>query len=278
MRRGWVLLVLALLLGWGGTAATLSMRGLAHPMGLAAHLGFLTTPAAVGGITLGMVLAGVLVITDRQRWRVAALWSAGLVLLGLLELSVYPDHRNDGHGDILPGAALLAWVIGARRGDARAGVDAACGAAAAAYLWAGVSKLQAGGLLWGHDGSLSLLIAERAVIGPAALRGLREAVAHSPALSAGMASAALLIELCGPLFLWPRLRRGFALAAVALHVGVAALMGYVYVEWCLTLLALVRLTTHTTQATQSTLPTHTNRSRRPEGLRRSMATKRPASS
>ena len=56
-----------------------------------------------------------------------------------------------------------------------------------------------------------------------------------------MATAALLVELSGPLFLWPRFRPWFALAAISMHMGVGLMMGYAYVEWWLTLLGLALL-------------------------------------
>jgi hypothetical protein len=46
-----------------------------------------------------------------------------------------------------------------------------------------------------------------------------------------MAAAALATELAGVAFLWPRARVAYAIAATALHAGIALLMGYVYVSW-----------------------------------------------
>jgi len=249
-RIGWGLWGLGVLGAWGGMAAALWDGGLQHPYGLASilPLDVLVSPAALVGVSALCVLCCVLFVAGWKRQRLATAWASVLLLYSHLELSVYPDNRNDGHGDILPGATLIFWVLFAwsTRGDRsereRAGLQAACGVVGAVYLWAAVSKLAASGPLWALKANLPLLIAERSLTGPEWVRAFREAVATSPALCIAMGTGALLIELCGPLFLWPRFRPAVALLLICMHAGVGVLMGYFYVEWWITLIGLTLIT------------------------------------
>ncbi|MCB9578374.1 MAG: hypothetical protein H6717_15220 [Polyangiaceae bacterium] len=56
---------------------------------------------------------------------------------------------------------------------------------------------------------------------------------------AGVAVAALVIELSGVVMIWPRMRLPFAVAATLLHGGIAMALGYVYFPWVLTVWAVV---------------------------------------
>jgi hypothetical protein len=165
-----------------------------------------------------------------------------VVLLALaihLQVSQWPGDQGVHHTALMPGAALAAYAVGyaiTRREGA--GNEAACGVVGAVYALSGLAKLAAAGLRWVAGGPLALLIAERSLDAPAPLAALRRAVAASPAACTALAVTTLLIECGGLVFLWPRARRVYAALALVMHVGIALLMGYVYVHFALVVAAL----------------------------------------
>ncbi|MDP2314655.1 MAG: hypothetical protein Q8P41_17255 [Pseudomonadota bacterium] len=162
-----------------------------------------------------------------------------LLVGGILEGALSPSGVH--HGKILPVVALAGWLVAQVRGgpDAdRNAVEAACGLTAAAYALAAYAKLAGAGLLWFDPDYLGLLLVERAVGAPAPLAALRLAVAEQPTLCVLLAGGALLTEASGALFVWAPARRPVALALLAMHAGIALLMGYVYVSWALVVVAL----------------------------------------
>jgi hypothetical protein len=66
---------------------------------------------------------------------------------------------------------------------------------------------------------------------------MRRAVAEHPSWCSALAVASLAIECAGVLWLWPRLRRTAAILAILMHVGIALLLGYLYVSWMILVVA-----------------------------------------
>ncbi len=64
-------------------------------------------------------------------------------------------------------------------------------------------------------------------------------VALSPPLCTFLAAATLVVELLAPALLFGPTRRPWVALAIGMHVGIALLMGYVYVDWVLVLVALL---------------------------------------
>jgi len=145
------------------------------------------------------------------------------------------DDRS--HSGALPAAALLAWWVGDMRGGRRAAFELVSGVLAAAYLGSALSKLSASGLAWIDGDALALLMIERTAWTTTAWASLVRWVAHQPVLTWSMAAATLLIEAAGPLMLWPRMRRPFAMASVLLHAGIGVFSGYWHVEFPLVAVA-----------------------------------------
>jgi hypothetical protein len=186
---------------------------------------------------LTLVLAGALLA-----WALRyAQGVAGSVAFACLWIGAHVEHalfaRDEGvrHGKFLAGAALFAWLLGyalARsRGDAEREKHAhewACGAVAALYLIAGLSKLWGAGLGWGHGGGVAMEIAAASSFGFAPLRALRTWTATAPLLPALFASGTLLIELAGGLFVVPRFRRAVAWLTASMHLGILLLLGFHY--------------------------------------------------
>jgi hypothetical protein len=201
---------------------------------------------AEGSAALGLGLALALVALalrwcwredDRAGWAVVALFAVAW----LIERASAEGHQGVRHGSLLPVSALIATLATPRLTGGRSAAlaqEAAWGAVAAVYTLAGLSKVLGSGLAWFSPTNLGLLILERAADAPEPLMGLRLAVAGSPALCVVLATGALLAELGGVALLWPRARPFLALALVFTHVGIAALMGYVYASWAIVLIAL----------------------------------------
>jgi hypothetical protein len=197
-----------------------------------------------GALGLGLALALVACV-GRWCWRDDA--RAGWAVVGLfglcwlIERVSAEGHQGVRHGSLLPVSALIALLAAPHltpRRSAALGQQAAWGAVAAVYTLAGLSKVLGSGLGWFSSSNLGLLILERAADAPEPLTSLRLAVAGSPALCVALATGALLAELGGVLLLWPKARPFVALALVFTHLGIAALMGYVYASWAVVLLAL----------------------------------------
>ena len=201
---------------------------------------------AEGSGALGLALALALVALtlrwcwredDRAGWAVVALFGVAWII----ERVSAEGHQGVRHGSLLPVSALIATLVTPRligRRSAELTQEAAWGAVAAVYTLAGLSKVLGSGLGWFAPSNLGLLILERAADAPEPLMGLRLAVAGSPALCVALAAGALIAELGGVLLLWPRARPFVALALVFTHVGIAALMGYVYASWAIVLITL----------------------------------------
>lgn len=223
---------LAVALGLGWAAILGALGGVpwreAGPLGLVAH------PVARLGLT---ALAAVLLLT----WTRSGRPGPALGLLLVAALGAWADAARTGAGEhharLLPFVALAGWLGGARLAPGRGAVDGAWGAVGAAYVASAVAKLAAAGPAWADGATVSLLLAERA--GPDALGALRATLAATPGLAGALATGALVIEGAGVLTLWPAARRGWAAAAAAMHLGIAGMLGYVYLPWLATLAALV---------------------------------------
>ena len=160
---------------------------------------------------------------------------AGLWLGAIAEHALFPGDTGVRHGKFMVGAVLLAWLIGYRlvrdRSTAareRHGHEWACGAVAALYLMAGLSKLFAAGLVWGQGGGVALQIAAGGGYGPEPVRALRIWVATDPLLPGLLAAGTLAIELSGVFFIAPRFRRIVAWLTAIMHLGIAFMLGFYY--------------------------------------------------
>jgi hypothetical protein len=204
-------------------------------------------PALAGWLDAPVFLVAVLVHVVGLVWWVrdpaaapgAVLALAPIAAGAVIERLASPSGVH--HGKLLPAAVLVAWIVALGRGGpdrVRRAIEAACGVTAATYTLAALAKIGGAGAGWFDPNYLGLLVLERAVGAPAPLAALRLAVAQRPAACLALATGALLIEGAGVLFVWPPARRPVALALVALHVGIAACMGYVYATWALVVLAL----------------------------------------
>jgi len=197
----------------------------------------IVAPAIWSALSLAFLAAGAAFLYGvRPRLSGAALLLL-LVVAAAVEAKVV-GRAGEHHGKHLPALALAAMVACAALGRERLAHQAACGAVGAAYVLSGLAKLLGSGAAWWQGGTLGLLVAERAVAGPAWLAAPRLQVALSPHLCSVLALATLLIECAGVAMLWPRARRAWAVAALGLHAGVALLMGYVYVTWVMVVVAL----------------------------------------
>jgi hypothetical protein len=193
---------------------------------------------------LGALLVGLLGL---RAW-LAAPWTLGPTLstLAPLALNAALEHLVDGpgvqHGKHMPSALLLCGLLGARldhADPARGAREAAWGAAAGTYLLAGLAKLLANGAGWLDPQAHALLLLERGLSAPGWLAAPRLFVAARPPLAAALAAGALLIELAGPLLLLRRARAPMVGLIALMHVGIALLMGYVYLPWVACLAALL---------------------------------------
>lgn len=183
------------------------------------------------GLSAVLGLGGLVVWARRPQPGWALLAVAPVAATAWLERLASPSGVH--HVKFLPAAALLFWAIGSWRSTEARGREAAAGVVAACYGLAALSKIVLSGWAWFEPANLGLLILERSVGAPAPLAALRLWVATQPAVCAGLAIGALLIELAGLLFVIPRLRIGLTVAFALLHLGIALLMGYVYLPWVL---------------------------------------------
>lgn len=231
-RPPWGRVAFALALCVEAVPKAIDMPELLHHARGAEALGLIVALALVG-------LAGRWCLRDDARagWAVVALFG---LCWGAERLSEDGQHAVR-HGSLLPVSALIAALAAPRlAGQREPGLaqEAAWGAVGAVYTLAGVSKVLGSGLGWFAPTHLGLLILERAPEAPEPLQSVRLAVAGSPALCVVLATVALLAELAGVLLIWPRARPFVATALMVTHLGIAALMGYVYMSWVILLFGL----------------------------------------
>lgn len=255
-RTGRSLWALGVLLALVDMYAWIGARGMNHPWGPSAWIEGLTrlgdrTPRLIAAvIVLGAMVAWV---RGTRRQFAAILVFAILLFYAHLKSTTVVHHTNEGRGGILAGATLLAWIAGSfgRGSEAereRRSIDLAAGAVGAAYLWAGLVKLLAGGPLWASHAGLDLLIVERSVGAMPPFGPIRLAVGTMPSIAAALGAVALVIELAGPLFMIPRFRMRYAAVAISMHLGIGVLMGYYYVGFWPVLVGLALLTNDDRQA------------------------------
>lgn len=218
--RRWV--SVAALISWAGTLGEVQ-RG-PHALGAA-------------WVALGSIAYVVSIVLWARGRRGGVL--GGLSAFALLALLVWIEAMpGERHGKHLPAIVLLASSIADLAGRPQRAIEASAGAVGGVYVSAGLSKLVVGGAGWLAPGALSMLIAERYVAAPEPLASLRHFVGLSPRLSSALALFALVAELGGIGWVVPRWRRAMAALAFAMHVGIALLLGFVYVEWMLVLVGL----------------------------------------
>ncbi len=244
------LLVLGLLATWGSLVRVLQVEGVPHARGLSAMVP-LEALVSMPGFVVSTGLFGV--AAAAFLWRRREGWAAvGMVLLyalmGHLQSAQWAlEAHQANRALVLPGAALIvyalvrAWVLRRGHGRDRAdawGLEGACGVAAACYTLAGASKLLGSGTAWADGSNLAMHVAVHAHNGVAALLPLRMAVADSLALCEVFGTLTLTVEASFFLFVFPALRRPYALAAAAMHVGIALVMGLHHYDWMFVVLGL----------------------------------------
>lgn len=177
-------------------------------------------------------------MNNRRPLAGAILAGVALGFLALVEDSQWPGEVGMRHGKMLPAAGLWGWALGAgfpgfRGPQNQRGLEGTAGVVGAVYFLAALAKIRSGGLEWVTPGTLQLLLAERAFEAPWPVSSLRWALASQPLLCGTLAISTLLVEGMGPLFLFPRWRRTFAMFITLLHGGVAVGMGFFYLPWVL---------------------------------------------
>ena len=244
------LLVLGLLATWGSLVRVLQVEGVPHPRGLSSLLPLDVLVSVPGFVLCTGLFVGAAAAFLWRRWEG---WAAVLMVLlygvlGHLQSAQWVlEARQANRALVLPGAALIVyvlvrtWVL--RRGGGRAradawGLEGACGVAAACYTLAGTSKLLGSGTGWAEGSNLALHVAVHAHNGVASLLPLRMAVAESLVLCEVFGTLTLTVEATFFLFVFPALRRPYALAAAAMHVGIALVMGLHHYDWMLVVLGL----------------------------------------
>jgi len=147
---------------------------------------------------------------------------------------------------MLPAVALLGLLLGplVQRGEGderqlEAGRQLALGMVGAMFTLSALSKWTAMGWGW-TDGEIhALLIFERGVGETGLLAEARLWMGHHPDVCGLFAAATLIVESTGALLLFPRTRRPWIVAAVALLVGFMVLPGVgMNLGWILVLVAL----------------------------------------
>lgn len=212
---------------------------LPYPRGLTAWIDLwpLTHPGPQ--LAMQVMLAVLMVLLWRGRRPTPVVLA--ILVLGtvqqLLSSAMHTDWGERQQGSQMPIAALVAWLVGRtllRQNPSRSATlpeDLACGVFAAGYTLAGVAKLSASGFAWVDGRALALLIQERAPTGGPVLEPIRSWVAQQSTLCTGMMAGALVLELAGPVFLFPAARMPFALCAVLMHASIGTLMGYPHADW-----------------------------------------------
>lgn len=192
-------------------------------------------PAAVAvlgaGAWLGVGVAALGALDwARDPTRKRGLWAYALALAAWSLAEQRLAAAGVTHGKLLPASVALALAL--------SGAEAACGVVAAIYTLAGIAKLRGAGALFLDPDYLGTLVLERSFHVAAPLGQLRLALAESRVLITLLAATTLVLELSGALFVLPRCRRPLALALLFMHAGIAAAMGYVYVQWAAVVLGL----------------------------------------
>lgn len=202
-------------------------------------------------LSLGyLALVGLFLVGWHRPW-------IALVILGVLlsirrfEIAQWPGDIVVRLGKYVPAAAcLLAWLVsssvlawlGHERVRAEAlGWDAACGVMAGAHVLAGIAKVRESGWVWLLPKYQSLLVAERAYVGPRILRGLRWSIASSKTASLVVGATGFSVELLAGLFVVPELRPFLLGVILLLYTGFLVLLGYFEIEWMLVLTAITLL-------------------------------------
>lgn len=186
-------------------------------------------------------IASAVYTTAVGRWAYGKRYGAlaGLVAFGLLAFMVWIQNMpGERHGKYLPALVLLVSCLSDLIGRPERAIESASGVVAAAYVSAGISKLVLGGRAWVAPGALSMLVIERAVTAPEPLRTLRHFVGTSPYLGSALAMLALVAELGAIGWVVPRWRRVMAVVCCAMHLGIALLLGFIYLEWMCVLVGL----------------------------------------
>ena len=209
--------------------------GLPYAHGLAAHwnLSFLASPLSTYTMSALLIIALLFFVRRRgEAW-------AGAGVIALMVLAYYirscqlPDDTGVGHSTFMPVAALIAYLIAQSLADHRQlprpqayGQEAACGIVATGYGLAGFSKLQGAGLAWAQGSNLSYQIAVHSYTGAPYLRPLRLWAAQRLGLCAVLGGLTLFIECSFFLFAWAPARKIYCALTIAMHAGIALLMGF----------------------------------------------------
>ena len=249
--RARLVVALGLLVAWVGALGRIAgPGGIPHPRGLTALLPLAVLRQGPARVAMSGMLVLALVAFVRQLrpvWPALGCFSL-FFLAARVEEGLGPGDTAITHGKFLPGVVVLLLALGFVRGrhrpdgGERTALALASAGVAAIYLWAGVAKLWHGGAQWAWTSNIGLLVCERSLLVPEPLAGLRRWAGLHPVALGWAASAALVLELSGVAFVVPRLRRRTALHLTLMHLGIAVLMGYLYLEWLLTLWGLVAWT------------------------------------
>lgn len=242
-RAGQACIALGLAFGWASLGRVGEVAGLPYAPGPLAALPM--NAAVEGAATALFVLA--LGAFGLGRGREAA--GGGLALLLALGTQAmawqWPGEVGANSATMLPGGALAAWWVarrvGRRAGEDEAarearGVEAACGVVAAGYFVAAASKVYTSGLAWAGPANIGLQIATQGSLVPEPLQGWRLAAAASRWLCGTVGVGTLILEGGALSFLWPAARLPHALLLVAMHLGIAVLMGLHHYDWMFTAL------------------------------------------
>ncbi|GDX80615.1 hypothetical protein LBMAG42_24260 [Deltaproteobacteria bacterium] len=236
-RAGRLVVGLGLAMAWASLGRVLRVEGLPYaPFGLDA----LPMNAGIGGVASVVFVAAWLAFV--RDWRADRAAGALVTLLALgaqAQRWQAPADTGVNGATMLPGAALFAWWVARRTArDPLAreerGIEAACGLVAACYTVAVASKLYMSGLGWASPGNIGLQIATQAYLAPEPIQSLRLAAASSGLLCGALGVGTILIEGGAILFIFPAIRAPIAALLVAMHVGIAVLMGLHHYDWMFT--------------------------------------------
>lgn len=201
-------------------------------------LGWLEGPPSaglIGAVQLAGIVAALVAVAVRGRQAApfAIAWCALLVLGGL--------HTSGGkimHNDVLlilaaaPFATPALPIGGARQLVAGWQPRTAMVLVSLAYFLAGLMKLRHSGLGWVFSDNLRWVLYAGARTSRSVLPELARTVAGQLWLTVVLAAATLATEILFPLaVVWQRSRMWFAVAAIALHVGVFLFLGLDYWTW-----------------------------------------------